>query len=46
MGDNDKLLKELTEANGVPGYKASFRAEVRNFMDGLGEISQDTLPEA
>ncbi len=41
MDPTYQLLKELTEANGVPGYEAPVRAVVRNYLDGLGEISQD-----
>jgi putative aminopeptidase FrvX len=37
------LLKELTEAHGVPGYESPVRALVRNYMEGLGEISQDKI---
>jgi putative aminopeptidase FrvX len=36
-----QLLKELTEANGVPGYEAPVRAVVRQHLEGVGEISQD-----
>lgn len=38
-----KLLTELTEAHGVPGYEAPIRALVRNYLEGLGEISQDKI---
>jgi putative aminopeptidase FrvX len=41
MDPTYQLLKELTEANGVPGYETPVRAVVRNYMEGLGEISQD-----
>ncbi len=43
MDDTLKLLKELTEAHGVPGYEAPVRAVVRNYMNSLGEISQDKI---
>jgi putative aminopeptidase FrvX len=36
-----QLLKELTEANGVPGYEAPVRAVVRQHLEGVGKISQD-----
>ena len=38
-----QLLKELTEAHGVPGYEAPVRTVVRNYLDGLGEITQDKI---
>ena len=41
MDYTHRLLKELTEANGVPGYEAPVRAVVRQHLDGVGEISQD-----
>jgi putative aminopeptidase FrvX len=43
MDSTAKLLKDLTEAHGVPGYESPVRALVRNYMDGLGEISQDKI---
>lgn len=35
------LLKKLTEAHGVPGYEGPIRALVREYLDPLGEVSQD-----
>jgi putative aminopeptidase FrvX len=43
MDSTVKLLKDLTEAHGVPGYESPVRALVRNYLDGLGEISQDKI---
>lgn len=37
------LLKELTEAHGVPGYEAPIRAVVRKYLADLGELSQDKI---
>jgi putative aminopeptidase FrvX len=37
------LLKELTEAHGVPGYEAPIRAVVRKHLEPLGELSQDKI---
>ena len=37
------LLKELTEASGVPGYETPVRAVVRKYLESLGEISQDKV---
>ncbi|HEX9028630.1 MAG TPA: peptidase M28, partial [Anaerolineales bacterium] len=36
-----ELLKELTEANGVPGYEAPVRAVVRKYLEPYGALSQD-----
>jgi putative aminopeptidase FrvX len=38
-----QLLKELTEAHGVPGYEAPIRAVVRKYMEPLGELTQDKI---
>ncbi|MGW8251839.1 MAG: M42 family metallopeptidase, partial [Anaerolineales bacterium] len=43
MDNTEQLLKELTEAHGVPGYEAPVRAVVRKYMQSLGEISQDKI---
>jgi len=43
MDSVEKLLKDLTEAHGVPGYETPVRAIVRNYMQPLGELSQDKL---
>lgn len=43
MDSTLKLLTELTEAHGVPGYEAPIRALVRNYLEGLGELSQDKI---
>lgn len=37
------MLKELTEAHGVPGYEAPIREVVRKYLEPLGEISQDKI---
>jgi endoglucanase len=37
------LLKELTEACGVPGYETPVRAVVRKYLESLGEVSQDKI---
>lgn len=36
-----ELLKELTEANGIPGYEGPVRSIVRKHLEPLGELSQD-----
>jgi endoglucanase len=38
-----ELLKELTEASGIPGYEAPVRNVVRRYMENLGELTQDKL---
>ena len=38
-----ELIKELTEAHGVPGYETPVRAIIRQHLGGLGELSQDKL---
>jgi endoglucanase len=44
MRDNTlELLKELTEAHGVPGYETPIRAIVRKYLEPLGEVSQDKI---
>jgi endoglucanase len=37
------LLKELTEAHGVPGYEAPIRAVVRKRLEPFGELTQDKI---
>lgn len=43
MDSTTELLKRLTEAPGVPGYEAPIRAVVRNYLQDLGELSQDKI---
>jgi len=43
MDSTEKLLKELTEAHGVPGYETPVRAVVRKYLEPLGELTQDKL---
>jgi endoglucanase len=43
MDSTINLLKELTEAHGVPGYEDPVRAVVRNHLDLLGSLSQDKI---
>jgi putative aminopeptidase FrvX len=39
----EKLLKELTESHGVPGYETPIRAVVRRHLEPLGVLSQDKI---
>ncbi len=43
MDSIEQLLKDLTEAHGVPGYETPIRAVVRKYMESLGDLSQDKL---
>ncbi len=43
MDHTRQLLKELTEAHGVPGYEDEIRALVREYMEPLGDIEQDRI---
>ncbi len=38
-----ELLKELTEANGIPGYEGPVRDIVRKHLVPLGKLSQDKI---
>lgn len=43
MDATAKLLQELTEAHGVPGYEAPVRAVIRKYLEPLGELTQDKM---
>jgi putative aminopeptidase FrvX len=43
MDSTETLLKELTEAYGVPGYETPIRAVVRHYLEPLGVLSQDKI---
>lgn len=43
MDRSAELLKALTEAHGVPGYESEIRALLLEYLQDLGEISQDKL---
>jgi putative aminopeptidase FrvX len=43
MDSTVQLLKELTEAHGIPGYETPVRAIVRRYLEPLGELSQDKI---
>lgn len=43
MDSTKKLLKELTEIHGVPGYETPVREIIRNYLEPLGSISQDKI---
>jgi putative aminopeptidase FrvX len=43
MDLTQQLLKELTEAPGIPGYESPIRSIVKNYFTPLGELSQDKI---
>ncbi len=43
MSNISELLKELTEAHGIPGHETGIRSLVRRFMEPLGSIEQDRI---
>ncbi|MEZ4644380.1 MAG: M42 family metallopeptidase [Chloroflexota bacterium] len=43
MDQTQQFLKSLTEAHGVPGYETEIRALLREYMQPLGELTQDKL---
>jgi endoglucanase len=43
VDQTEKLLKEITEAGGVPGYEGEVRAIMRQYLDGVAVIEQDKM---
>jgi putative aminopeptidase FrvX len=43
MDSTAKLLKEITEAAGVPGYENDIRAIMRRYLEGIAHIEQDKI---
>jgi putative aminopeptidase FrvX len=43
MDSTEIMLKELTEAHGVPGYESLVRSVVKRYLEPLGELSQDKI---
>jgi endoglucanase len=43
MDDTGLLLKELSEAHGIPGYETEIRALVRRYLEPFGQIEQDRV---
>jgi putative aminopeptidase FrvX len=39
----EKLLKDITEVHGVPGYEHEVQSLIRGYLEPLGEIEQDKL---
>jgi putative aminopeptidase FrvX len=43
LDQTEVLLKEITEASGVPGYEGEVRAIIRRYLEGLTTIEQDKM---
>lgn len=43
MDQTEQLLKDLTEAHGVPGYEAEVRAVLRRYLEPWGTFEQDKI---
>ena len=43
MDQTEQLLKEITEAPGVPGYEGEVQAVMRRYMEGVAVVQQDKL---
>lgn len=43
MGQNEKLLKELSETHGVPGHEGEIRSVVRRYLEPAGSIDHDRI---
>ncbi len=43
MDATESLLKELTEAHGVPGHESEIRAAIRRHLEPLGTLQQDKI---
>ncbi|HNS51426.1 MAG TPA: M42 family metallopeptidase [Anaerolineae bacterium] len=43
MDQTEALLKEITEASGVPGYEEAVRAVMRKHLEGVAAIEQDRM---
>jgi endoglucanase len=43
MDFTKKLLKDLTETSGVPGYETPIRAMIKKYLENYGELTQDKI---
>ena len=43
MDQTEKLLQEITEVAGIPGYESDVRAVMRGYLDGIATIEQDKM---
>jgi len=43
MDKTENLLRDLTEAHGVPGYEAEVRKIIRDYLKPIGDIEEDNM---
>jgi putative aminopeptidase FrvX len=43
MDTTEKLLQEITEASGVPGYEEDVRSVMRRYLAGVVDVEQDKI---
>ncbi len=43
MDKTEKLLKEITEVGGIPGYEGEVRAIMRRHLEEIATIEQDKM---
>lgn len=43
MDKTENLLKDLTEAHGIPGYEAEVRKVIRSYFKPIGDIEEDNM---
>ena len=43
MDKTENLLKELTEAHGIPGYEAEVRRVIKSYFKPIGDIEEDNM---
>lgn len=43
MDKTENLLKELTEAHGIPGYEVDVRKVIRNHFKPIGDVEEDNM---
>jgi putative aminopeptidase FrvX len=43
MDQTEKLLKEITEAGGIPGYEGDVRMVMRHYLEDVAAIEQDKM---
>jgi endoglucanase len=43
MDQTERLLKEITEAGGVPGYEGDVRAIMRGYLEDVAVVEQDKM---
>ena len=43
MDKTENLLKDLTEAHGIPGYEAEVRKVIRGYFKPIGDLEEDNM---